>query len=206
MFKLNFQYSENITKADVQFAYTLSYQEEKKGLHIRLFLGNIFDYKANPMVDYSYKLSSWDGGNDYLYDHTYLGRSESEGLLASQMYSADGGFYLPSALGRSWGMIGAINLRTSLPFTRLINLYANGGITDDGTGLKPPQSESLQYEGGAVFTLLDEAIEVYFPILWSKEYQRVMDLNPDHNYWKNVRFTLKMDLANPFKALKELHL
>ena len=201
--EFNSQLNGDIVKADLTAHYTLSYQKPKRGLKTRIFLGNVFSHANNPSVDYSYKLSSWDGGDDYLYDYTYFGRSESNDFYGAQMVNRDGGFYLPSALGRSWGFIGAINFRSTIPFTRIIQLYANfGGIID------PSQlsQNNLLYEGGAIISLIENNFEIYLPFLWSQDYQDVMALNPRHKYINNVRFTMRMDLYDPFKLLKELNL
>lgn len=204
--EFNTQFNSDIVKADITAHYTLSYQKPKRGLDIRLFAGNIFSYNTSIHTNYSYKLSSWDGGDDYLNDYTYFGRSEVNGFYGAQMQMRDGGFFLPSALGRSWGFIGALNLRTTLPFTQLIQLYGNIGTTINPKALQYQDKEPVLYEAGIILSIINKSFEVYFPVVWSEEYQDVMDLNPDYNYTNNIRFTMRLDLLDPFKALKELNL
>ncbi len=195
---LNIQASEMITKASITVEYALSYNDKKKNaLELRLFAGKIFHYVNDPYVDYSYKLSSFNGSDDYLYDYTYMDRSQKGGFYSRQVTPADGGFNLPSKLGRSWDYIAALNVRTGLPFTRIIKLYANFGVSE--------YDKKLLAEGGVLITF-NRTFELYFPILWTSQYQDVMDLNPDYNYFDNVRFTIRMDLKNPFKLQKELNL
>ncbi len=195
---VNVQASEMVTKASITLEYSLSYNDKKKNaLELRFFAGKIFNSVNDPFVDYSFKMSSFNGGDDYLYDYIYMDRSQRGGLFSRQITPSDGGFALPSILGRGWDYLTALNIRTGLPFSKIIKLYANFGVSE--------YDKNLLAEGGVLITF-DKTIEIYLPILWTTQYQDVMDLSPDYKYLDNVRFTLRMDLINPFKLQKELNL
>ena len=195
---INLQASDMITKASITLEYALSYNDKKKNsLELRFFAGKIFNSINDPYVDYSYKMSSYSGADDYLYDYTYMDRSQQGGFYSHQITPSDGGFFLPSKLGRGWDYIAALNVRTGLPFSKIIKLYANFGVSE--------YDKNLLAEGGVLITF-GRTFELYLPILWTSQYQDVMDLNPDHKYFDNVRFTIRMDLKNPFKLQKELNL
>ncbi len=199
----NFQTGFNITKASISLEYALSYNDKKNNaLEMRLFAGNIFLFESDQWVDYSYKMSSFDGSDDYLYDYTYFDRS---GYNSGQVTPSDGSFYLPSSLGRSWGFISALNIRAGIPFTKFIKIYGNFGYT-----LSKDYSvfydKQLLAEGGVLLTFFNRTFEVYFPLLWTSQFQDVMDINANYKYSDNIRFTLRMDLMNPFKLKKEFNL
>lgn len=203
--KYNIEFNEELVKMDFRTDFSINYFKPKKYLDIGIFAGYMFKSPVNPEVDYSYKMSSWNGKDDYLFDYTYLGRSETDGLLGAQMTQRDGGFYLPSALGRSWGVIASANLRSSIPFTNLIKLYYNIGITVNPTNMSASNSDKPLYEGGVILSIIDRKFEVYFPLILDKNTKNYYDLN-QIGFSQRIRFTMRMDLADPFKLLKDLHL
>ena len=203
-FNAEFQVNNDITKAWFSADYSLSFKKNKS-FDIRFFAGNIFSYNSNTNVDYSFKLSNWSGNDDYLFDYTYAARSQNigGGLLSAQMTPVEGGFSIYTPLGRSWSWLSAVNLKTSLPFTNLIRLYADFGIYPDGLNNNKPK---MLYEGGAYLNIIPHYLEVYFPVFWSKEIQDVAELNNKAFYEQKIRFTFRMDLMNPFKMLREIEL
>lgn len=204
-FQYNLEFNNEMAKMDFKTDFSINYFKPRKYLDIGIFAGYLFKYPSNPQVDYSYKMSSWSGRDDYLFDYTYLGRSENTGLLGAQMTQRDGGFYIPSALGRSWGFITSANLRSSIPFTNLVKLYYNMGISINPTSMSYSNSKNTLYEGGAILSIIDRKFEVYFPIIIDKNTKAYYDLNLQ-KYSQRIRFTIRMDLADPFKLLKDLHL
>ncbi len=198
----------NITKASLSLEYALSYNDRKNNaLEMRLFVGNMFINNLNSQVDYSYKMTSFDGSDDYLYDYTYLDRSaKSGGMFAHQTTPADGGFYLTSPIGRSWGFISALNLRTGIPFTKIIKIYGNIGYTKSSEKYLASYDEAFLGEAGVLLTLFNRTFEVYFPILWTSQFQKVMDLRTDYKYSDNIRFTMRLDIMDPFKYAKKFNL
>lgn len=201
----NLEFNKELAKMDFRTDFSINYFKPKKYLDIGIFAGYIFKYPTNPQVDYSYKMSSWNGRDDYLYDYTYLGRSETSGLLGAQMTQRDGGFYIPSALGRSWGAIAAVNLRSSIPFTNLIKIYFNMGIESNPKSLRYLNSNKPLYEGGVILSIINSKFEVYIPLLTDEITNNYYALN-SITFSEKIRFTLRLDLADPFKLLKELHL
>ncbi len=200
------QANHEMIKADLRLNYFINYNRKNRGLEASLFMGNFFSQFGGMSLNYSYKMANWEGKDDYLYDHTFFGRSETTGWLSAQSVASDGGFYLPSPVGRSYGFMAALNLRTTfLPFTRVLQIYGNLGTTKNPSIMSFADNRML-YETGFIVSIIHKQFEIYFPALWSKEFQNAMDTNPDHTYFNNVRFTLTLDLYDPFKALKNVHL
>ena len=205
-FDFNLQAGASVTKASLSINYAFSYNDRKKNaLEMRLFVGNIFS-SNNSSTDFTYKMSSFDGGDDYLYDYTYMDRSGYSGFYSHQITPADGSFYLQSPIGRSWGFISALNIRAGLPFTKFIKVYGNLGYSSSAKSLSVPYDKSVLGEAGVLLTFFNRNFEVYFPLLWTSQFQGVMDLRPDYKYSDNIRFTIRFDLMNPFKLKKEFNL
>ncbi len=201
----NLEFNRELAKMDFTTSFSINYLKPKKYLEMRFFAGYLLKHSDNPQVDYSYKMSSWKGRDDYLFDHTYFGRSESMGLLGAQTTIRDGGFYIPSALGRSWGILASANLRSSIPFTNIVKLYYNIGITMNPANMTASNYDKLLYEGGVILSLLDKKFEVYFPLIIDKNTSSYYNIN-NYEFKNRIRFTMNLDYFNPFKILKDLHL
>lgn len=201
-FEAKIQINDEIIKGQLTVNHKFNYNKNKS-LDIRLFLGNFF--KANTSdVDYSFKMAGWSGSDDYLFDYTCWGRSEQPmtGFASSVMFLSDGGFSIPTPLGRSWSWIAAINLTSHLPISKFFQVYANGGFYPNSLTNKA----SLLYEAGIKLTAINHYAEVYLPIIWSKEIHDVANLNGHYHYGEKIRFTVRFDMANPFKWLRELEI
>ncbi|RLD66105.1 MAG: hypothetical protein DRI84_05485, partial [Bacteroidetes bacterium] len=122
------------------------------------------------------------------------------GMWSQQMIESDGGFYIPTILGQSSDWLISVNLRASMPKLSFIKAYANIGFDQ-----LQDENETL-WEAGFLISIIDRKLEVYFPALWSQNIQDVFELNNQTSYGEKIRFTMRMELANPFKVLKELKL
>jgi hypothetical protein len=57
------------------------------------------------------------------------------------------------------------------------------------------------YNAGLCLSLSDNLFEIYFPLLLSKDLQDYKSAN-NLKYQETIRFTLNLNLLNPFEALK----
>lgn len=200
-FEAKFQMNDEIIKGQLTVNKRFNYTK-KKALDIRLFLGNIFSFTASN-TDYSFKMSGWDGGDDYLYDFTFPGRSEGAGFWSAHMQNTDGGFGIPTPLGRSWSWIAAVNLTSHIPVTNFIRVYANAGFYPSPIA---SQGAKVLYEAGVKLTFINQYFEIYLPAFWSQEITDVAILNNRADYGQKIRFIMRLDMANPIKYLREMEL
>ncbi|OIO99960.1 MAG: hypothetical protein AUJ98_09320 [Bacteroidetes bacterium CG2_30_33_31] len=200
---MEFQINKEIVKAWIGADYKFNYNKIKS-LDLHFFAGNIFFHVQNPTIDYSFKLSNWSGSDDYLFDYTYLGRSEliGSGIKSAQMTPADGGFAIDAIIGRSWSWLSAINVKSSIPFTNLIRFYANAGISYQNVRME----NKLLYEAGLYLNVVPKYFEIYFPLLLSADIKQVQSLNNYNFFEQRIRFVLRLDMINPFKILREIEL
>jgi len=199
-YRLDMQFNDNFTRLSGEFRYRLSYGRHKNsGFDIRWFggllLGDYYGLGYRPNL----RMAGTVGYTDYLYDGVFAGRSNYEGFWSQQMIESDGGFYIPTALGQNSDWLTSFNMRASLPKLSFIKAYANIGFSE------PVLSTSaVLWEAGFLLSIIDRKLEVYFPALWSQNIHDNFELNKQTSYGEKIRFTMRMELANPFKYLKEV--
>lgn len=190
------QQSKQMCKGSLTANYTYNFKKKNKGVDLRLFAGAFLDEtNAGP---YRFRLSGQRGYQDYLYDHVYLGRMETDGILANQFTETDGGFKFYSALGQTAKWITALNVKSSLGNLKLpLCLYADIGMTEKDGRLK----DDVLYDAGICLSLRKNVFEIYFPLLISNDFQNYKSAN-GLSYAETIRFTLNLNLVNPFDLIR----
>jgi hypothetical protein len=205
----------NYGRISAEANYTLSFEKKGKGLKIRAFGGGFLWHNFKPIVGLpgyrrssvaDFRLSSYTGTDDFLYDNTYLGRSETEGILSRRMNVADGGFKMlqnsinpPTGRNNVW--LAAINLESSLPVTP-ISIFADFGAfptTDVFTGAS---TTTTAYDAGVSLNVLKGAVAIYVPLIASENLKN----NPLGNeFYRNISFSVRIDRnTNVFRLLRDL--
>ena len=201
-YRFDVQANTSFARLTAEMNYRFSYGRNKNsGFDVRLFGGYIYNSNNKDFAP-NLRMAGTAGKNDYLFDGIFAGRSEIEGMWSQQMIVSDGGFYIPTILGQNSDWLMAINLRASMPKLSFIKAYANLGFDQQ---YKTGKGETL-WEAGMLLSIIDRKFEVYFPLLWSQNIQDVFDLNSQSHYGEKIRFTMRMELASPFKYLKEVRL
>lgn len=198
----NLQEGDNMSKVALTFNYTYKFRKANKGIEVRAFAGGFLnDNNAGP---YRFRTSGQVGSQDYLYDHTYLGRLEVPyTLLGNQFTETDGGFKFPTPVGQTAHWLTAINIKSSLGNIPLpIKLFASVGLTEyDGYAKK----QNLLYEAGVCFSTPMKVIEVFFPLLICEDFESAKKIN-GVSYGETIRFTLNLNLINPFTLIRNFKL
>lgn len=189
-----------IYKLSLTANYKYNFKGKNKGIDVRLFAGTFIGTSTWDATPYRFRLSGQTGYQDYLYDHIYLGRTETSGILASQFTETDGGFKFFSPVGQTGKWITALNIKSSIGNLKIpVKLYADIGTTaSDGL-----TKDKLLYDGGLCLSLSENIFEVYFPLLLCNDFQNYTH-NAGLQYWETVRFTLNINLLNPFELVKNL--
>lgn len=194
-----YQQGESMSKVSVTANYTVNYMMGK-GIHFRLFGGTFIDKTALGQGDYRWRMSGYStrgiGNHDYLYDNVFIGRSEETGFLAAQFAEEEGAFKVYSPLGQSNDWLVALNIKVDLPvrnrFLNKFKLYADFG-TCDQDGLA---DQTLLYNAGVQFSLVNGICDVYFPIFLSTDIKDYYDAN-DLGYASMIRFTFNIGRFSP---------
>jgi len=199
---VNLQQTTRMLKTSLTANYTYNFKQKNKSFDVRFFMGTFVGTKAADAGPYRFRLSGWRGYQDYLYDNIYMGRTETDGVLASQFNETDGAFKFYSPLGQSSEFVAALNLKSSLGNMKLpIRLYADIG-TSGTDGLT---NETILYDAGVCLSFRKNIFEIYFPLLISKDFENYKKAN-GIKYPETIRFTLNLNLINPFDLVKNFQL
>ncbi len=199
---VNLQQTKRVFKTSLTANYTYNFKQKNKSFDVRFFMGTFVGTKAADAGPYRYRLSGWRGYQDYMYDNIYFGRTETDGILASQFTETDGAFKFYSPLGQSSEFVAAVNLKSSLGNMKLpIRLYADIGTSGTDGLLK----ESILYDAGICLSFRKNLFEIYFPLLLSKDFENYKQAN-GIKYPETIRFTLNLNLINPFDLVKNFEL
>ena len=193
---------DEMMKVSFTALYKYKFKGNNKGIDVRLFAGTFINTSAMDANRYRFRLSGQTGYQDYLFDHIYLGRTETNGVLANQFTETDGAFKFYSPVGQTSKWMSALNVKASLGNLKLpLKVYADVGTTGDDATI----TESVLYNAGLCLSLSDNFLEIYFPLLLSKDlenYKKIAGLK----YVETVRFTLNLNLLNPMDFIKNFEI
>ncbi|RYZ55574.1 MAG: M1 family peptidase [Sphingobacteriales bacterium] len=199
------QLGEHFARLQMEGNLKIDYHKAGKGLHIRAFAGKYISIKEESFVSDRYHLNTtFTGPNDYLYEDTYIGRSEREGFGSRQVSIRDGGFKIPtplysSPLGRSDNWLAAVNIKTDLPFRLPLRLFFDIGSFANADKLNPSGNKML-FDGGVEFHLYD-IVNVYLPLVMSKDFKDYRNsIQGDNNLLKGIVFSVQLQKINWLKA------
>ncbi|HRO43713.1 MAG TPA: M1 family metallopeptidase [Flavipsychrobacter sp.] len=165
---------EDFIKLSVEGNLKINYHAKNKALHLRVFGGKYFGFNDAFSSSRYHLNSTFTGVNDYLYDDTYMGRSEREGFGIRQISMREGGLKIPtplyaSPLGRSDNWLAALNLKTDLPLKKLpIRLFVDVATFADAGKLNPSGSKIL-FDAGFEIYIFD-VVNIYVPLVMSKDF------------------------------------
>ncbi len=187
------------------------------GLNARVFAAKfgLTGSRNNTSYLYQPKLLGGTGDDDYTYSHYFAGRSASsanpdlpvanKGLAAQQvMIQNTGGLKLRMdkysfLQGQSANWVAAINLKTSLPeklFPVKLPLYL---FFDIGTYAEAWEKNAFTtrflYTGGLQVSLFRDVLNIYTPLLMSKDFKNTLKSDPDQNKLAK-KITFSIDLKN----------
>jgi hypothetical protein len=200
------QFGEYFAKINLEGNLRVDYHAKNKSLYLRAYAGKFFTLVDKSFeTDRYYLNSTFTGPNDYLYDDTYLGRNEREGIGARQVSMREGGFKIPTPLyatpiGRSDDWLVAFNIKTDLPLKRLpIRLFIDVGTFANADKLNPSGNKFI-YDGGAEIHLLD-IINVYVPLIMSKDFRDYRkSITGKDGILDGIVFTVALHKINWLKA------
>jgi hypothetical protein len=155
---------------------------------------------------YHPKLTAVRGYEDYTYSNYFFGRSETDGLAGQQMMMRDGGLKLRTDLfqglqGRSHNWVAAMNLSSSLPngmlpFNFPLKLFLDIGTYADAWK-KDAYTSRFLYVGGLQLSLFKNLLNIYAPLLYSKEFRDNLKTVPEENtFGKKISFSIDIHRFN----------
>ncbi len=180
------QLASNFSKIAVTMRYR-RLTNENRHFSFRFFAGAFLYNKTNTDF-FSFAL---ERPTDYLFQYSYLGRSESSGILSQQIVISEGGFTskLPVPFANQW--ITSANFSTSI--WRWIQVYANLGLVKNRGA-----STYFAHESGLRLNLVTDMLELYFPVHSSLGWEI-----GQRSYMAKIRFVLNTDVKAIYRNLRE---
>ena len=163
----------NYSKVSGEFRYR-KLTAKNTQLDFRFYAGSFI--RNNTDTDFfSFGL---DRANDYLFELSYIGRSESTGFLSQQFIMAEGGF--KSVLDQRFANQFLVSFNSSIGIWRWLEVY------NDVAFLKNRGNNVFfAYENGIRFNFINNILELYLPVYSNNGWE----VN-DNAYSKNIRFVL----------------
>lgn len=207
-YKFEAQAGQAFAKLTLEGKVRIDYHLKNKALRVRAFAGKFFTLDNSiPFAAERYWLNTtFTGVNDYLYDDTYIGRTESTRLPSQQISMREGGFKIPtplyaSPLGRSDNWLATLNVETDLPLGFIpLRLFLDAGTFTNAGTLNPSGSKFL-YAGGVSLNLPFDVFNIYFPFVFSPDYKDYMTtIHGKNRVPKSMVFTLNLQNINWLKV------
>lgn len=154
--------------------------------NLRLFAG-AFLYNSLPIDENNFNFAL-DRPTDYLFEYNYIGQSESSGILAQQLVTADGGFKskIDPGFANQW----LTTLNGSASIWRYVQAFGDVGLIKN-----KGEDVFFAYDTGIRVDLITDYFEVYFPMYSNRGWE----INQS-NYAQRIRFVFTTD----FSALASL--
>jgi hypothetical protein len=209
--QLQVQQGDGFYRASATGNYFFNYSNSG-GLQMRVFAAK-FGYIGEKTVTkqfntliYQPKLTAVRGNEDYTYSNYFVGRNESEGLASQQIMMRDGGLKLRTDLfqglqGRSDDWIASVNLNTTLPRGLFpvqlpLRIFFDAGTYADAWKKDAATSRFL-YVAGVQLSLFKNLLNVYAPVLYSKEFRDNLKTVPNENtFLKKISFSIDIQRFN----------
>lgn len=170
-FATNIQLAGNFGKLTAEIEYRKLFENNRQ-INLRFYAGS-FLYNKTQSDFFSFAL---DRPTDYLFDYSYLGRSESTGLFSQQYIIAEGGFKskIDTPFANRW--ISSFNASYSV--WNWIEVYGDVGLIKNRD-----RNARFVYDSGIRLNLVTDYFELYFPVYSNNGWEVAQN-----NYNEKVRF------------------
>ena len=181
----DFQYNKNFSKLSVDIRYRKLTNKDRQ-FDFRLFAGT-FLFNKTESDFFSFAL---DRPSDYLFDYSYLGRSEDSGFFSQEIIIAEGGF--KSIFERQYANQWLVTSNASIGIWRWIEFYADAGFIKNQN-----QDAYFRYDSGIRLNFIHNFLEFYFPLQSSLGFEPSLP-----NYETKIRFVLTVNPGKVYNFIK----
>ncbi|MCO5233249.1 MAG: M1 family metallopeptidase [Chitinophagales bacterium] len=208
------RFDDNYIRHSLAYKQKFRYTEKGAFVHVRLFAGAFYyhnenvSFRKNAVVGFN--MSGINGRNDYLYDGNYFGRNSQSGLSSQQLMMGEGNFKVLTALqnpmeGKTVNTLLAVNFKIDAPVKWLpIQFFTDFGYRVDKV-LSPDNflpSKEFYYDLGFNISLLNEGLEIYFPLLMPNNFKSYYKSNLP-KFGQRISFSLDIGKLRPSQMLKD---
>lgn len=196
MLNFDIQQNSDFLRASIEGVWKFIYNKKLNFVQLRAFVGH-FIYNNSTLARFNWRMDGQRGYHDYTYSQPFVGRMEQSGFWSKQFLENHGAMKVQTGVAQSNSFISAINLKANLPIP-IIRLFADAGYSINSNG-----NSSFVYDAGVYVTFFKGFTEIYFPLIYSKNIRDEYQAN-NRKFKDGIRFTLNLNLANPFQRLKTL--
>lgn len=177
-FSTDFQLANKFSKLSLSYEFR-KLTKQNRNINFRFFTGVFLE--NNTDLNSNYFSFALDRPTDYLFDLSYLGRSENAGLFSQQIIITEGGFksQLETPYANQW--ISTANFSTSI--WRYIQAYGDVGLVKNKFS-----SAKFVYDSGIRLNLVEDYLELYFPVYSNLGWEIAQP-----NYAERIRFIISVD-------------
>ena len=196
--QLNFtvQQNEDFLKTSIEGKLKWLYNKKHNFIQTRVFVGK-FITNNTVFSRFNWRMDGQHGYHDYTYSQTFAGRMEQDGFWSRQFLENHGAMKVQTGVAQSNDFISALNIKASLPIP-IIRLFADAGYS-----MNSNKTSAFVYDAGIYMSFVKGFVEIYFPLIYSKNIQDEYRAN-NKNMGDAIRFTLNLNLANPFQQIKNI--
>lgn len=188
----NLQHNDKFGKVSTEFNYSISLKN-KNSFDFRLFAGAFIYGEPGDKGPYRFRMSGFNGYQDYLFDYNFIGRNEFNGLGFAQFTENDGAFKVWTPLGQTSKWLVALNIKSPKVGKLPLKLFIDVGSSEFNESLI---NEKLLYNIGANICLWKNIFEIYIPFAYSNDIKKTLELN-NKGFFDTIRFTLNLHNINP---------
>ena len=181
----DFQYSNDFSKLSFDIRYR-KLTDKNRQFDFRMFFGT-FLHNDTESDFFSFAL---DRPSDYLFDYSYLGRSEDSGIFSQQIIIAEGGFksIFENQFANQW----LFSTNASIGIWRWVEAYVDGGFVKNYN-----ENAYFRYDTGIRLNFVHNILEVYFPLQSSLGFEPSLP-----NYSSKIRFVLTFSPKRIYNFIK----
>ena len=169
------QIANSFGKISTEIHYRKLFDNNRR-LSLRFYAGT-FLYRSTTSEFFSFGL---DRPTDYMFEHGYLGRSETTGLFSQEYVYAEGGFKskLETRYANQW----MTTFNASFNVWNWVQVYGDVGLLKNNFS-----STKFVYDSGLHLNLVPDYFELFLPVYSSNGYE----LN-SNNYGEKIRFVVTL--------------
>ncbi len=190
---INFQHNDLFGKIGGELNYAITLNNKKNSLDVRLFAGVFIFGNAQQKGAYRFRMSGFNGYQDYLFDYNYAGRNEDHGVGFAQFVENDGAFKVWTPLGQTSKWLVALNLKSPKVGKLPLKLFIDIGSSEFNESLL---KNKVLYNAGIDICLIKNTFEIYIPLLYSTDIKNALEVN-NKGFFDTVRFTLNLHTIKP---------
>lgn len=189
---LNVQHNDKFGKASAELHYAISLKH-KNAADFRFFAGAFIFGNSADKGPYRFRMSGFNGYQDYLFDYHYVGRNESNGIGAAQLTEKDGAFKTWTPLGQSSKWLVAFNFKSPKIGKLPLKLFVDIGASEFKESLL---HEPVLYDAGINICVWKNIFEIYVPVAYSSDIKKALAVNTK-TFFDTIRFALNLHQINP---------